>query len=142
MVSVRFCVNFQKRLVINMGTSIAKVGIFGGSSPKLWCLTHIETIGIWDWKDGRNEVIFSDAQTLASESWNLDQIDYFVDCHYSREADKLWLIGGTNAGSLGYFPVNYRGVAAIGAAEAILEGGHTDKYHCVSFVVVKFAVES
>ncbi|MED6135951.1 Protein gts1 [Stylosanthes scabra] len=112
--------------VINVGTSIAKIGIFGGGSPKLWCLTHIETFGIWDWKDGRNEVIFSDARTLASESWNLDQIDYFVDCHYSREADKLWLIGGTNAGTLGYFPVNYRGVAAIGAAEAILEGGHTD----------------
>lgn len=35
------------------------------------------------------------------------------------------MIGGTNAGTLGYFPVNYSGVATIGAAEAILEGGHT-----------------
>lgn len=53
------------------------------------------------------------------------QVDYFVDCHYSREAEKLWLIGGTNAGTLGYFPVNYSREASIGAAEAILEGGHT-----------------
>lgn len=28
-----------------MGTSIAKVGIFGESYQKLWCLTHIETLG-------------------------------------------------------------------------------------------------
>lgn len=35
------------------------------------------------------------------------------------------MIGGTHTGSLGYFPVNYKGVATIGAAEAILEGGHT-----------------
>ncbi|GAU11213.1 hypothetical protein TSUD_342030 [Trifolium subterraneum] len=111
--------------VINVGTSIARVGFFEENYQKLWCLTHIETLGIWDWKDGRNEVNFSDARTLASESWNLDHVDYFVDCHYSKEAEKLWLIGGTNAGTLGYFPVNYNGMATIGAAEAILEGGHT-----------------
>ncbi|ESW35095.1 hypothetical protein PHAVU_001G206300 [Phaseolus vulgaris] len=111
--------------VINMGTSIAKVGIFGESYQKLWCLTHIETLGIWNWKDGRNEGNFSDARTLASESWNLDHVDYFIDCHYYRESEKLWVIGGTNAGTMGYFPVNYKGVATIGAAEAILEGGHT-----------------
>ncbi|XP_014495315.1 WD repeat-containing protein 89 homolog [Vigna radiata var. radiata] len=111
--------------VINMGTSIAKVGIFGESYQKLWCLTHIETLGIWNWKDGRNEGNFSDARTLASESWNLDHVDYFIDCHYNRESEKLWVIGGTNAGTMGYFPVNYKGVATIGGAEAILEGGHT-----------------
>jgi len=54
------------------------------------------------------------------------QVDYFVDCHYSREAEKLWLIGGTNAGTLGFFPVNYSETTTIGGAEAILEGGHTD----------------
>ncbi|CAL0302425.1 unnamed protein product [Lupinus luteus] len=111
--------------VINVGTSIAKVGIFGDNCQKLWCLTHIETLGIWDWKNGTNEVNLSDARGLASESWNLDQVDYFVDCQYSKEAEKLWVIGGTNAGALGYFPVNYKGLATIGGAEAILEGGHT-----------------
>jgi hypothetical protein len=53
------------------------------------------------------------------------QIDYFVDCHYSEEAKRLWVIGGTNAGTLGYFPVNYNGAATIGSPEAVLEGGHT-----------------
>ncbi|KAI4349651.1 hypothetical protein L6164_010215 [Bauhinia variegata] len=112
--------------VINVETSIAKVGFFGEGYRKLWCLTHIETLGIWDWKDVRNEVNFPDTRSLASESWTLDPIDYFVDCHYSGEDERLWVIGGTNAGVLGYFPVNYEGAARIGSPEAILEGGHTD----------------
>lgn len=53
------------------------------------------------------------------------QVDYFVDCHYSEVDDRMWVIGGTNAGTLGYFPVNHRGVGAIGSPEAILEGGHS-----------------
>ncbi|XP_054803968.1 WD repeat-containing protein GTS1 isoform X2 [Prosopis cineraria] len=111
--------------VINVGTSISKVG-FIGESWKLWCLTHIETLSIWDWKDARNEVNFTDARSLASEGWSLDNVDYFVDCHYSREAQQLWVIGGTNAGVLGYFPVSYNnGAATVGSAEAILQGGHT-----------------
>lgn len=53
------------------------------------------------------------------------QVDYFVDCHYSREAERLWVIGGTNTGTLGYFPVSYTGTRAIGSPEAVLGGGHT-----------------
>ena len=41
------------------------------------------------------------------------------------EDDRQWVIGGTNAGTLGYFPVNYKGTASIGSPEAILHGGHT-----------------
>jgi len=33
---------------------------------------------IWDWKEGRNEVNFSDTRTLASESWNLDHVSSFL----------------------------------------------------------------
>ncbi|KAH8489188.1 hypothetical protein H0E87_024727 [Populus deltoides] len=108
--------------VINVGTSIGKVGFFGETYQKLWCLTHIESLSIWDWKDSRNEANFLEARSLASDSWTLDHVDYFVDCHYPGEGDSLWLIGGTNAGALGYFPVNYKG---IGSPEAILGGGHT-----------------
>lgn len=53
------------------------------------------------------------------------QVDYFVDCHYSLPDDRLWLIGGTSAGTLGYFPVRNDPAGMIGSAEAILEGGHT-----------------
>lgn len=51
------------------------------------------------------------------------QVDYFVDCNYWGE--NLWVIGGTNAGTIGYFPVNYEGAGAIGSPGAVLGGGHT-----------------
>ncbi|XP_022758015.1 WD repeat-containing protein 89 homolog [Durio zibethinus] len=109
--------------VINVGTSIGKVGLFGDSSEKLWCLTNIETLSVWNWKDGTNEANLEDARTLASDSWTLDHVDYFVDCHCSG-GENLWVIGGTSAGSLGYFPVRYKGAAVIEPAEAVLGGGH------------------
>lgn len=37
----------------------------------------------------------------------------------------MWVIGGTGAGTVGYFPVNYGGAATIGPPEAVLVGGHT-----------------
>lgn len=111
--------------VINVGTSIGKVGFFGEMHQKLWCLTLIETLSIWDWKDGQNAANLENARSLASDSWTLDQVDYFVDCHYTGEGENLWVIGGTGAGTLGYFPVNYKGAATIGPPEAVLGGGHT-----------------
>ncbi|KAF2315002.1 hypothetical protein GH714_037500 [Hevea brasiliensis] len=55
---------------------------------------------------------------------HLESVDYFIDCHHSGEGESLWVIGGTNGGALGYFPVNYR-AGTIGSPEAILGGGHT-----------------
>ncbi|KAK3136500.1 hypothetical protein QOZ80_5BG0436770 [Eleusine coracana subsp. coracana] len=111
--------------VMNAETSVAKVGFFGNMHQKLWCLTHIETLSIWDWNDGTREFNMEDARSMATERWNLDLVDYFVDCHYSLPDDRLWLIGGTSAGTLGYFPVRNNPAGAIGSVEAILEGGHT-----------------
>ncbi|CAL4907057.1 unnamed protein product [Urochloa decumbens] len=111
--------------VMNAETSVAKVGFFGNTYQKLWCLTHIETLSIWDWNDGSRELNLEDARSLATDKWNLDHVDYFVDCHYSLPDDRLWLIGGTSAGTLGYFPVRNDPAGAICSAEAILEGGHT-----------------
>lgn len=35
------------------------------------------------------------------------------------------MIGGTNTGMFGYFPVKYEGTKTIGSAEAVFQGGHT-----------------
>ena len=53
------------------------------------------------------------------------QVDYFVDCQ-SGEGENLWVIGGTNGGTVGYFPVRFKGATGIGSPEAVLEGGHAD----------------
>ncbi|XP_078177068.1 transducin/WD40 repeat-like superfamily protein isoform X1 [Carex rostrata] len=111
--------------VMNVETSVSKVGFFGNDNQKLWCLTHIETLSIWDWNEGRREANFEQARSLVSDQWNLNNVDYFVDCHYSSTEDRLWLIGGTSSGTLGYFPITQKcNGTTIGAAEAILEGGH------------------
>ncbi|CAH9145782.1 unnamed protein product [Cuscuta epithymum] len=111
--------------VFNVGTSIGKVGFFGQKNQKLWCLTHIETLSVWDWQNERVEATFEDARSLASKNWNLnEEVDYFVDCHYSAEEDRLWAVGGTNAGTLGYFPIDYKGAHPIGLPDMVLQGGH------------------
>ncbi|KAJ8547430.1 hypothetical protein K7X08_011016 [Anisodus acutangulus] len=110
--------------VLNVGTCIGKIGFLGEKNQKLWCLTHIETLSVWDWKDERTVASFEDARPLASKSWMTDNVDYFVDCHYSVEEDRFWVIGGTNGGSLGYFPVSYKETRTIGPPEAVLCGGH------------------
>lgn len=48
-----------------------------------------------------------------------------MECYYSGVDDRLWAIGGTGAGVLGYFPVNVNGVRTIRSPEAILGGGHS-----------------
>ncbi|KAM0901007.1 hypothetical protein ACQ4PT_020265 [Festuca glaucescens] len=112
--------------VMNVETSVANVGFYGNTYQKLWCLTHIETLSTWDWNDGTRELNVEDARSLSTNKWNLDHVDYFVDCHYSLPDDRLWVIGGTNAGTLGYFPVKTDPAGgAIDSAEAVLEGGHT-----------------
>ncbi|KAG6606965.1 WD repeat-containing protein 89-like protein [Cucurbita argyrosperma subsp. argyrosperma] len=111
--------------VINVGTSVGKIGFFGEKYRKLWCLTHIETLSLWDWTDGRNEADITDARTLASNSWTMGHVDYLVDCHYSSEGDRLWVLGGTNDGTVGYFPVDHhKGKNAIESPDVVLEGGH------------------
>ncbi|ERN02221.1 hypothetical protein AMTRI_Chr02g265270 [Amborella trichopoda] len=112
--------------VMNLGTSIAKVGFFGETNQKLWCLTHIETLSIWDWELATQEADFQDARSSVSACWNLDQVDYFVDCHYSQADERLWAIGATNGGTLGYFPLNSNGTSRFfGTVDAVLEGGHS-----------------
>ncbi|KAL0896233.1 hypothetical protein Bca101_080194 [Brassica carinata] len=111
--------------VINVGTSIGKIGFLGDCYQKLWCLTHIESLSIWNWQDGSCEVNLEKARELASESWSQDNVDYFVDCHCPGGED-LWVIGGTCAGTIGYFPVNYKSPGSIGPAGGILGGGHID----------------
>ncbi|GMQ00065.1 hypothetical protein CsSME_00047296 [Camellia sinensis var. sinensis] len=66
-----------------------------------------------------------DTSASIDDDDHLESVDYFVDCHYSMKDDHLWVIGGTNAGTLGYFPVNYEGTGSIGSPEAVLHGGHT-----------------
>lgn len=58
-------------------------------------------------------------------------MEYLIRCYYIASFDTLWLIAGTQEGTVGYFPLHIptlssRGeAAAVGPASAVLEGGHT-----------------
>ncbi|KAL2508935.1 WD repeat-containing protein-like protein [Forsythia ovata] len=56
----------------------------------------------------------------------LFRLSYEQNCTTSflAEEDRLWAIGGTNVGTFGYFPINYKKAKATGSPEAIFEGGH------------------
>jgi hypothetical protein len=54
-------------------------------------------------------------------------VDYLAGCHYSPASDRLWVLGGSNAGALGVFPASLAaGACSFGAADAVLAGGHED----------------
>ncbi|XP_013634044.1 PREDICTED: WD repeat-containing protein 89 homolog isoform X2 [Brassica oleracea var. oleracea] len=61
--------------VINVGTSVGKIGFLGDSYQKLWCLTHIETLSIWNWQDGSCQVNLDKARELASDCWSQDNVN-------------------------------------------------------------------
>lgn len=65
---------------------------------------------------------------LRKLSYDVLQVHYLVDCHYSSSLERLWILGGTQHGSVGFFPLTYtgNGDTYVGPASAILDGGHCD----------------
>ncbi|KAH7372531.1 hypothetical protein KP509_17G008200 [Ceratopteris richardii] len=121
-------------MVMGVGTSVGKLGFFGQSHASLWCLTHIETLSLWDFEEGTRMADFTDARMKASANWGLTSVDYLISCQYAPFVDRLWLIAGSNSGSVGYFPVSHSDCRSnasektgmIRPVSAVLEGGHTD----------------
>ena len=59
-------------------------------------------------------------------------MEYLIQCHYSAASDNLWLVAGTQEGTVGYFPLHSPAqsngtpsVGTVGPASAVLKGGHT-----------------
>lgn len=59
-------------------------------------------------------------------------MEYLIRCYYISTFDTLWLIAGTQEGTVGYFPLHIptqntgtRSAGVVGPASAVLEGGHT-----------------
>ncbi|XP_024517926.1 WD repeat-containing protein GTS1 [Selaginella moellendorffii] len=118
--------------VLSVGTSVARVGFYGESNEKVWCLTHTESLSVWNFEEKRLEADFGDTRSRASAAWSLTPVNYLIDCHYSPTLDGLCLVAGTLGGTIGMFPVNYTKCGGdthcsgqIGPVCSVLEGGHT-----------------
>ncbi|KAG0561256.1 hypothetical protein KC19_9G049100 [Ceratodon purpureus] len=118
--------------VMSVGTSIAKIGFYGMNYEHIWCQTHIETLSSWNFEDALVEADFTEMRNNASCNWSFSPVEYLIRCYYISTFDTLWLIAGTQEGTVGYFPLHIptpntgtTSAGAVGPASAVLEGGHT-----------------
>ncbi|GBG80647.1 hypothetical protein CBR_g31107 [Chara braunii] len=89
---------------------------------------------LWDLSDFSKICDFAEARRTAANSWDLGWVDYCVRCEYNAGSGLLSLIGGTQNGTAGIFPIQVippppecPGMPGRGAFERcshILSGGH------------------
>lgn len=110
------------RCVFNSGSSVNKVGFFGGNgtpaSPDqyLYLMTHIETLSLWSLHTGGIVADLGDVRSVQSG------IDYMIDCHFNRQKQTLTLACGSYEGSLYLANVSMKGLQML-HQEAL--GGHS-----------------
>ncbi|XP_033754861.1 WD repeat-containing protein 89-like [Pecten maximus] len=84
------------KLTLNSESSVAKIGWCGERRKDLYCLTHIDTMNVWDTQnDGEDIMELKDLkETLQGD----DSIDYLVDCFDVN--NRLFLTTGTHSGDI------------------------------------------
>ena len=40
---------------LNIDISVSRIGFYGSRSEKLWCLSHTETLHLWEWEAACDE---------------------------------------------------------------------------------------
>ncbi|KAL3702104.1 hypothetical protein R1sor_020126 [Riccia sorocarpa] len=119
---------------MSVGTSIGKIGFYGTYSQKLWCLTHIETLSVWDLEEKMQAAEFKETRTNVSFHWGLDNVNYLIDCYSPKDTDDLWLAAGNTDGAMGFFPARFPkpvhssvpSLGLFGDVGCVLEGGHNN----------------
>eukprot|EP00271_Cylindrocystis_brebissonii_P012020 TRINITY_DN30062_c0_g1_i1.p1 TRINITY_DN30062_c0_g1~~TRINITY_DN30062_c0_g1_i1.p1 ORF type:complete len:514 (-),score=63.45 TRINITY_DN30062_c0_g1_i1:355-1896(-) len=111
--------------VLQVDTSIARIGFYGKLASKLWCLTNIETLSLWDLDQSERLGEVPNTRERASKrvaKWSSraengtatataeggsSQVDYLIECHGAPEEanDSLWLMAGSNSGAVWSLPV-------------------------------------
>ncbi|KAG0307623.1 WD repeat-containing protein 89 [Dissophora globulifera] len=86
-------------LVSNMGSSVHKIGYFGPSSEYIYCLSHMETLSLWNSDEADAIHEFGDIRGVSNPSLGLT-LDYGIDCQYEAESGRLFLISGSNEGNI------------------------------------------
>ncbi|KAF9960424.1 WD repeat-containing protein 89 [Modicella reniformis] len=82
-------------VVSNTGTSINKIGYFGPSAEYIYCLSHIETLSLWNSDDADAVQQFGDIRGVSNPALGLT-LDYAISCQYEPESGRLYLISGSN----------------------------------------------
>jgi WD repeat-containing protein 89 len=98
--------------------SVSKIGYFGPSYEYIYSLSHMETFSLYKFEDAQKLRSFGDVR-ISSPEMNLH---YCVDCEYDPFSQLLFLVTGSQEGSIGIFDVNMDGFSLIYS----LNAGHSD----------------
>ncbi|KAL0043718.1 hypothetical protein WJX82_010118 [Trebouxia sp. C0006] len=130
---------------LNIDNSVSRIGLYGLQSEKLWCLSHTETLHLWEWvaacdeeSSGGQGMLGEDRNTRASltQAASLTPgadplgpaLDYLISCAYTSTSNQLMLLAGNNQGAVGCFPVAepscHGGVCSFGGPKALMSGAH------------------
>lgn len=90
--------------VLNMGTSVAKMGLFGSEAQFLYTLAPTEQLQVWNLTTSAKLLDFGfDLLQQLSERTSGEVLNYIIDCKYDAPNDKLLIFAGTFTGSVHIF---------------------------------------
>lgn len=78
--------------VLNTGSSVSQIGFYGQTFNSLHCLTHIETLQLWNIAES---TMVTDFKNPREENGSGEEMSYFIDCAYHPLKDELFFVGGT-----------------------------------------------
>ena len=110
--------------VLNCGSSVSQFNIFGPNDSYLSCLTHVETMSLWNWNDGDCLKDHGDTRKLVPSS------DYAIGTHFNADDQNLYLFTGNQDGEI---QINHVGLHEIRTLN-VLSSGHSDIVRCLSVV--------
>lgn len=128
--------------VLSLGPSLARLGFAGAGGAHLWATTCTEELQLWAWADGDRLGAVPDtrAACAAAATSSLGPLDYLVRCEWDAAEQRLWLLAGTQEGTVCAFPLDAPpGPAAadaplrLGPPGLLLAGGHNDVVRAVEW---------
>ncbi|KAG0002084.1 WD repeat-containing protein 89 [Entomortierella chlamydospora] len=108
-------------VVSNTGASVNRVGYFGPNSEYIYCLSHMETLSLWNSDDADAIHQFGDIRGASNPALGL-MLDYGIDCHYESESGRLYLISGSNEGNINILHVMANSLQLC----QVMRGGHSE----------------
>jgi phosphoribosyl-AMP cyclohydrolase len=134
---------------LNVETAVARIGLFGNRTEKLWCCTGTESLFLWDWLSGCAEdgpggkgpsgqilnpreimCLPNASKPPTSTCWQ--PVDYLMQCEYDDVSQQLFLVSGTSSGDCGLYQLDMvNGLQVSTQPTALLAGGHSDIVRCM-----------
>ncbi|KAI8052375.1 WD40-repeat-containing domain protein [Syncephalis plumigaleata] len=104
----------------NTEASIHRADFFGPSFEYVYCLSHMETLSLWKGEDMDPLCLFGDVRRGSTDTAT---IDYVINCHYDTDAQRLFMLSGSNEGALHIHHVNMN---QLQHCASFVAGGHTE----------------